>query len=72
MSHTQAHYNIVPVLQLPTEYFTTVLGKWRKYSACYYTGDNDTIDQAEENMLRAYFHFIAVATCCLSLQACAL
>lgn len=48
----QFHFKF-SVLQLPTEYFTTVLGKWRKYSACYYLGDNDNIDTAEENMLRA-------------------
>jgi cyclopropane fatty-acyl-phospholipid synthase-like methyltransferase len=42
-------------MQLPSEYFTTVLGKWKKYSSCYYMADDDTIDTAEENMLRALF-----------------
>lgn len=53
MNGSRAHQ--AQCVQLPTEYFTTVLGKWRKYSACYYLGDDDNIDTAEENMLRAPF-----------------
>ena len=41
-------------MQLPTEYFCQVLGKWRKYSACLYRDPSDTLDQAEENMLQLY------------------
>lgn len=38
-------------VQLPTEYFTQVLGRWKKYSSCLYTAPSQSLDQAEENML---------------------
>lgn len=41
-------------VQLPTEYFCQVLGRWRKYSACLYRDPGDTLDEAEENMLQLY------------------
>lgn len=40
-------------LQLPTEYFSQVLGRWKKYSSCLFTAPGQTLDQAEENMLGA-------------------
>ena len=39
------------LMQLPTEYFCTVLGRWRKYSCCLYRTLSDSLDEAEENML---------------------
>ncbi|GMH32304.1 hypothetical protein BSKO_00138 [Bryopsis sp. KO-2023] len=40
--------------EVPTEYFKLCLGKWLKYSSCYYKSDSDTLDQAEENMMSMY------------------
>jgi hypothetical protein len=37
--------------QLPTEYFTAVLGTHRKYSSCLYNSPRDSLDKAEANML---------------------
>jgi cyclopropane fatty-acyl-phospholipid synthase-like methyltransferase len=31
-----------------------VLGKWKKYSACYYRDPTDDLDTAEESMLGAH------------------
>lgn len=39
--------------ELPYEYFELVLGKYKKYSCCYYY-DNESLDEAEENMLNLY------------------
>ncbi len=39
--------------ELPYEYFDLVLGKHKKYSCCYYYG-NESLDEAEENMLKLY------------------
>jgi cyclopropane fatty-acyl-phospholipid synthase-like methyltransferase len=41
-------------MQLPTEYFCQVLGKWRKYSSCLYRNSGDSLNTAEENMLELY------------------
>jgi cyclopropane-fatty-acyl-phospholipid synthase len=38
--------------ELPTEFFQFVLGKWLKYSCCYWPKGVTTIDGAEEAMLR--------------------
>lgn len=40
--------------ELPTEFFLLTLGKWRKYSACYYESPETSLDAAEESMLRMY------------------
>lgn len=40
--------------ELPTEFFLHTLGKWRKYSSCYYESVDATLDTAEESMLRLY------------------
>ena len=40
-------------MQLPTEYFDHVLGKWKKYSSCLYRDSKDDLVTAEENMLGA-------------------
>lgn len=40
--------------ELPTEFFLYTLGKWRKYSSCYYESADATLDAAEESMLRLY------------------
>lgn len=37
--------------QVPTEFFQLCLGRRLKYSSAYYLSDNDSLDQAEENML---------------------
>jgi cyclopropane-fatty-acyl-phospholipid synthase len=37
--------------EVPTEYFTTVLGAQRKYSCCLYNSPKDSLDKAESNML---------------------
>jgi cyclopropane-fatty-acyl-phospholipid synthase len=37
--------------EVPTEFFQVVLGKWLKYSCCYWPEGIETIDQAEEAML---------------------
>jgi hypothetical protein len=52
--HAHALQTLSIAVQLPTEYFCQVLGRWRKYSACLYRDKRDTLDQAEENMLRAH------------------
>ena len=38
--------------EVPSEFFRAVLGKWLKYSCCYWPHRNTTLDQAEETMLR--------------------
>lgn len=38
--------------EVPTEFFQLVLGKWLKYSCCYWPEGVTTIDGAEEAMLR--------------------
>ncbi|GAX73802.1 hypothetical protein CEUSTIGMA_g1253.t1 [Chlamydomonas eustigma] len=40
--------------ELPTEYFLLCLGKNLKYSSCLYKSPQDTLEQAEENMLALY------------------
>lgn len=42
----QQHYEV------PTEFFQLVLGRWRKYSCCYWPNGVSTLDEAEEAMLR--------------------
>jgi cyclopropane-fatty-acyl-phospholipid synthase len=37
--------------EVPTEFFQLVLGKWLKYSCCYWPSGTSTLDQAEEAML---------------------
>jgi cyclopropane-fatty-acyl-phospholipid synthase len=37
--------------EVPTEYFTAVLGKHRKYSSCLYTRPKMTLEEAEVEML---------------------
>jgi cyclopropane-fatty-acyl-phospholipid synthase len=37
---------------VPTEFFQLVLGKWLKYSCCYWPVGVSTLDQAEEAMLK--------------------
>ena len=37
--------------EVPTELFQLVLGKWLKYSCCYWPAGVSTLDQAEEAML---------------------
>ncbi len=38
--------------EVPPRFFRLVLGKWLKYSCCYWPADVQTIDEAEEAMLR--------------------
>ena len=38
--------------EVPTRFFELVLGKWLKYSCCYWPASVRTIDEAEEAMLR--------------------
>jgi cyclopropane-fatty-acyl-phospholipid synthase len=38
--------------EVPTAFFRIVLGKWLKYSCCYWPAGVETIDEAEEAMLR--------------------
>jgi cyclopropane-fatty-acyl-phospholipid synthase len=38
--------------EVPSEFFRIVLGKWLKYSCCYWPDSNTTLDEAEEAMLR--------------------
>ena len=40
--------------ELPTDFFTTVLGEKLKYSSCYFKNQKDTLDTAENNMLDLY------------------
>jgi cyclopropane-fatty-acyl-phospholipid synthase len=40
--------------ELPTEFFQLCLGKRLKYSSAYYPNGDETLDQAEEHMLRLY------------------
>lgn len=40
--------------EVPTEFYKLSLGKRLKYSGCYYNSPNETLDQAEENMLAKY------------------
>jgi hypothetical protein len=42
-----------PPPQVPTEYFTAVLGPQRKYSCCLYNSPSDSLEKAEANMLGA-------------------
>jgi cyclopropane-fatty-acyl-phospholipid synthase len=37
--------------EVPTEFFRMVLGRWLKYSCCYWPAGVETIDEAEEAML---------------------
>jgi len=37
--------------ELPTKFFEYCLGKYLKYSSCYFRHGNETLDQAEEDML---------------------
>lgn len=37
--------------EVPTEFFVLVLGKWLKYSCCYWPEGVSTLDEAEEAML---------------------
>jgi cyclopropane-fatty-acyl-phospholipid synthase len=43
----QQHY------ELPPEFFAAILGPRRKYSCCYFTSDNSTLAEAEEEALAA-------------------
>ena len=38
--------------EVPSEFFRLVLGKWLKYSCCYWPDGVQTLDEAEEAMLR--------------------
>jgi cyclopropane-fatty-acyl-phospholipid synthase len=38
--------------EVPTDFFQLVLGKWLKYSCCYWPPGVETLDDAEEAMLR--------------------
>ncbi len=40
--------------ELPTEFFQLCLGKRLKYSSAYYPNGDESLDQAEEHMLRLY------------------
>ncbi len=40
--------------ELPTEFFKHVLGKYMKYSGCYWPEGTKTLDQAEEATLKLY------------------
>lgn len=40
--------------ELPTEFFKICLGKRLKYSSAYYPSGDETLDQAEDIMLRLY------------------
>jgi cyclopropane-fatty-acyl-phospholipid synthase len=37
--------------EVPAEFFDLVLGKYKKYSCCYWTGDCASLDDAEKNAL---------------------
>lgn len=45
-SANEQHYEV------PVEFFQRVLGKHLKYSCCYYPSGSETLDKAEESMLR--------------------
>ena len=38
--------------EVPAEFFNEVLGKFRKYSSCYWPSESSTLDEAEERSLR--------------------
>ncbi len=38
--------------EVPAEFFDLVLGKHKKYSCCYWTGDTDSLDDAETHALK--------------------
>ncbi|MEJ2737956.1 MAG: cyclopropane-fatty-acyl-phospholipid synthase, partial [Anaerolineae bacterium] len=38
--------------EVPAEFFRIVLGRWMKYSCCYWPDGNTSLDEAEEAMLR--------------------
>ncbi len=38
--------------EVPTDFFQLILGKWLKYSCCYWPQGVETLDDAEEAMLR--------------------
>lgn len=40
--------------ELPYEYFEIVLGKYKKYSCCYFKDPNQSLDEAEKTMLSLY------------------
>jgi cyclopropane-fatty-acyl-phospholipid synthase len=40
--------------QVPTEFYDYVLGKYKKYSSCFYKTWSESLDEAEENMLNLY------------------
>ncbi|OPL21340.1 cyclopropane-fatty-acyl-phospholipid synthase, partial [Mytilus galloprovincialis] len=40
--------------EVPTEFFTTVLGKRLKYSCCYWTEMTKTLEEAEVESLKIY------------------
>lgn len=40
--------------EVPTEFFTLCLGKRLKYSSAYYPNGDESLDEAEEHMLRLY------------------
>ena len=37
--------------EVPTEFFKLTLGKWLKYSSCYWSNSCKSLDQSEEEML---------------------
>eukprot|EP00038_Savillea_parva_P018225 m.22736 g.22736 ORF g.22736 m.22736 type:complete len:370 (+) comp4017_c0_seq2:70-1179(+) len=44
----------------PTPYFDLVLGKYKKYSACVFEGDNDTLEAAEVRTLAKYCEWLGL------------
>lgn len=59
----------MPTMQLPTEYFCQVLGRWRKYSCCLYRSQADSLDQAEAQMLGVHTPSLALACVARGLPA---
>lgn len=51
LTPSDAVINDIARMQLPTQYFDHVLGKWKKYSSCLYRDAKDDLDTAEESML---------------------
>lgn len=41
--------------EVPAEFYNLCLGEHKKYSSCYYENDDDSLNQAEKNMLEIYF-----------------
>lgn len=46
--------------ELPTEFFQIIMGKYMKYSCCWFEPNTKTIDEAEANMLNKYLEYAEI------------